>query len=71
MERVKEKIKDLVECVNKVYVEKDVRKLMFVDFGWYCNVYTEDMWTHYKKTAYKSMNYRECQIWLEWYLEAL
>lgn len=71
MEREKTKIKDLVECINKVYAEKDVRKIMFVDFGWYCNVYTEAMDSHYKKTAFKSMNYKECRIWLEWYLEAL
>ena len=71
MEREKTKIKDLVECINKVYAERNLPGDMTVDFGAYCNIYTYLPEVHYLKTAFKSMNYKECRIWLEWYLEAL
>lgn len=71
MNELKNKIKDLVEAINLAYAKKDVRKVMFVDFSWYCCIYTESMEDHTTRTLFQSMNYKECRIRLDWYLEAL
>lgn len=73
MEQVKKKIKELVEAINLVYVERDwkVERFMEVDFWCYCNLYLWKTKNNYKSTLYKSMNYNEVKIFLQWYLEAL
>lgn len=73
MEQIKKKIKELVEAINLVYVERDwkVERFMEVDFWGYCNLYLWKKENNYKSTLYKSMNYKEVMIFLKGYLEAL